>query len=243
MKRSFGPRAIYPGDIGCYTLGTNLRAVDTFVDMGASISMADGFYQANRLVGDKRPIIATIGDSTFLHGGIAPLINAVHTGARFVLVILDNHTTAMTGFQPTAANKYLADGSDASRKVSIVELVRACGVNFVLETDPYDQESFTRILQDAYDHTQSAEGGVAVVIANRPCVLYDATPVMEHPIPVIVTEECDGCRYCIEVFECPALVLAPDKSRVDIDYKICIDCGQCIDSCFKGFIIPKVPVL
>ncbi|MCP5098528.1 MAG: indolepyruvate oxidoreductase, partial [Chloroflexi bacterium] len=64
LKREFGPKAIYPGDIGCYTLGTNLRMVDTVVDMGASISMAHGFYQTNRLVKDKRPIIATIGDST-----------------------------------------------------------------------------------------------------------------------------------------------------------------------------------
>lgn len=240
LKREFGPSAIYPGDIGCYTLGTNLRAVDTFVDMGASITMANGFYQANRLVGDKRPIIATIGDSTFLHSGIAPLINAVHTGARFVLIILDNHTTAMTGFQPTAANDYLADGSDAARVVSIPNLVRACGVTYIKETDPYDQASFQDILREAYDHSQQEDGGVAVLIANRPCVLYDLSPVQEQPVPVVITPECDGCRYCIEAFECPALVLRPDKSRVDIDYKICIDCGQCIDACYKGFIVPEV---
>jgi len=66
LKCEFGSNAILPSDIGCYTLGVNLRAVDTCVDMGASVSMATGFYQANRLVGDTRPIIATIGDSTFL---------------------------------------------------------------------------------------------------------------------------------------------------------------------------------
>jgi indolepyruvate ferredoxin oxidoreductase alpha subunit len=239
LKREFGPSAIYPGDIGCYTLGTNLRAVDTFVDMGASITMANGFYQANRLVGDHRPIIATIGDSTFLHSGIVPLINAVHTGARFVLLILDNHTTAMTGFQPTAANNYLADGSDAARVVSIPNLVRACGVNFVKEADPYDQETFREVLREAHAYTQAEDGGVAVIIADRPCVLYDPSPVRETPLPVVITEECDGCRYCVEAFECPALVLRPDKSRVDIDYKICIDCGQCVDACYKGFIVPK----
>lgn len=239
LKREFGPSAIYPGDIGCYTLGTNLRAVDTFVDMGASITMADGFYQANRLLGDNRPIIATIGDSTFLHSGVAPLINAVHTGARFVLIILDNHTTAMTGFQPTPAGDHLADGSDAARVVSIPELARACGVTYVQKTDPYNQESFQKFLRQAYDHTQKDGGGVAVLIADRPCVLYDPSPVQAQPLPVVITSECDGCRYCIEAFECPALVLRPDKSRVDIDYKICIDCGQCIDACYKGFIVPE----
>jgi len=242
LKREFGPSAIYPGDIGCYTLGTNLRAVDTFVDMGASITMADGFYQANRLLGDNRPIVATIGDSTFLHSGVAPLINAVHTGARFVLIILDNHTTAMTGFQPTPADDHLADGSDAARVVSIPELVRACGVSYVQKTDPYDQESFQKILREAYDHAHQDDGGVAVLIADRPCVLYDRSPVQTQPLPVVITPECDGCRYCIEAFECPALVLRPDKSRVDIDYKICIDCGQCIDACYKGFIVPEAMV-
>ena len=239
MKRTFGPGAIYPGDIGCYTLGTNLRAVDTLVDMGASVSMAHGFYHANRIVGDKRPVIATIGDSTFLHSGIVPLINAVHTGARFVLVILDNHTTAMTGFQPTAANELLADGSDATYRVSLPEMARACGVGFVVETDPYEQESFSQILTVAYKYCQADDGGVAVVIANRPCTLYDPTPLQEYPIPVLITEECDGCRFCVEAFECPALVLASDRRRVDIDYNICVECGQCIDACYKGFIIPK----
>lgn len=239
LKREFGPRAIYPGDIGCYTLGMNLRAVDTLVDMGAAVTMANGFYQANRLVGDKRPIVATIGDSTFLHSGIVPLINAVHTGARFVLIILDNHTTAMTGFQPTSESELLADGSDAARKVSIAELVRACGVDFVVETDPYDYETFRSTLRQAYDHSQALEGSVAVVIADRPCVLYNPAPVHEHPVPIIITEECDGCRFCVEAFECPALVHRPDKSRVDVDYKICIDCGQCIDACYKGFIVPS----
>ncbi len=240
LKSEFGPRAIYPGDIGCYTLGTNLRAVDTFVDMGASITMANGFYQANRLVGDARPIIATVGDSTFLHSGISPLINAVHTGARFVLLILDNHTTAMTGFQPTAAGEVLADGSAAAERVSIPELVRACGVDFVEVTDPYDQANFRDVLKLAQEHAQAPEGGVAVIIADRPCVLYDPSPVRQQPMPVVITEECDGCRYCLEAFECPALVLRADGSRVDVDEKICIDCGQCVDACYKGFIQWKI---
>ena len=78
---------------------------------------------------------------------------------------------------------------------------------------------------------------MAVLVADRPCRLYDPTPIREHPVPVLVTEECDGCRFCIEAFECPALVLVPDRSRVEIDRKVCVDCGQCIDACYKGFIV------
>ena len=238
MKQVFGPNAIYPGDIGCYSLGTNIRAIDTFVDMGAAVTMATGFYQAARFTGDKRPIVALIGDSTFLHSGIVPLINAVHTGARFVLLILDNHTTAMTGAQPTPANDYAADGGLAA-KIPIINVAQACGVKFVRVADPYDHEPFATLLREAQAFTQAEEGGIAVIIADRPCVLYDRAPIEADPLPVIVTEQCDGCRYCVEAFECPALVLRPDKSRVDVDYRICVDCGQCIDACYKGFIVPQ----
>ena len=238
VKRTFGPNALYPGDIGCYSLGTNIRAIDTFVDMGAAVTVASGFYQSAKITGDRRPIVAMIGDSTFLHSGVTPLANAVHTGARFLLLILDNHTTAMTGAQPTPANDYTADGGLATR-VSIPAIVRACGVDFVRVADPYDHKSFEQLLKEAHAYTQSPEGGVAVIIADRPCVLYDRTPVAENPVPVVVTEDCDGCRYCVEAFECPALVLRPDRSRVDIDYRICVDCGQCMDACYKGFIVPR----
>jgi indolepyruvate ferredoxin oxidoreductase alpha subunit len=81
---------------------------------------------------------------------------------------------------------------------------------------------------------------VAVIIAERPCVLYDPQPLRQEPMPVVITEECDGCRYCLEAFEGPALVLRPDKSRVDIDETICVECGQCVDACHKGFIVPRV---
>jgi indolepyruvate ferredoxin oxidoreductase alpha subunit len=71
-------------------------------------------------------------------------------------------------------------------------------------------------------------------------VLYDASPLQQEPIPVVVTEDCDGCRYCLEAFECPALVLSADRSRVDVDETLCVNCGQCIDACYKGFILPRV---
>jgi indolepyruvate ferredoxin oxidoreductase alpha subunit len=163
----------------------------------------------------------------------------VHTGARFILLILDNHPTAMTGAQPTPANDFAADGSAANR-VPIEGLVRACGVRFVHVGDPYEREPFEALLKEAQAHTQAADGGVAVIIADRPCVLYDEAPVTATPIPVIITDECDGCQYCTEAFECPALVLRPDKSRVDVNYSVCIDCGQCIDACHKGFIVASV---
>jgi indolepyruvate ferredoxin oxidoreductase alpha subunit len=88
--------AIYPSDIGCYTLGLQLGVVDTTICMGASITVASGISHA----GDPRDIVCTIGDSTFMHTGIQGLINAVYNGANMTVVILDNRITAMTGHQP-----------------------------------------------------------------------------------------------------------------------------------------------
>lgn len=240
IRRTF-PDAFYASDIGCYTLGTNLRAVDTCLDMGAAITVATGLYQSYRQDGKVRPIVATIGDSTFIHSGVTGLANAVHTGARFVLVILDNGTTAMTGFQPTADQKKLADSGDGEN-VEIPALVRACGVRFLRTTDPYYADDFQGALKEAADFTRSEAGGVAVVIAKRPCVLNDRTPIDEHPVQVEVTKECDGCKYCLIAFECPALVLNAATNQVEIDRRTCVDCGQCIDACYKGFIVETNPM-
>ncbi len=240
IRRTF-PGAFFASDIGCYTLGTNLRAVDTCLDMGAAITVATGLYHAYQLDGKNQPIVATIGDSTFIHSGITGLANAVHTGARFVLVILDNGTTAMTGFQPTLDRNRLADGRDGAR-VAIPELVRACGVKFLQVSDPYYPDDFRKVLKEAGEFTESKGGGVAVVIAKRPCVLNDRSPIDSHPIKVDVTDQCDGCKYCLVAFECPALVMNSETNKVEIDRRICVDCGQCIDACYKGFIVESNPV-
>ncbi|RPJ05534.1 MAG: indolepyruvate ferredoxin oxidoreductase subunit alpha, partial [Deltaproteobacteria bacterium] len=100
LKRAF-PNGIFPSDIGCYTLGMNMDTVDTCHDMGAAITFASGLYHAHHQDGIDLPISATIGDSTFYHSGAPGRLNAVYNGSRFILVILDNSITAMTGMQPT----------------------------------------------------------------------------------------------------------------------------------------------
>ena len=66
-------------DIGCYTLGAlpPYRAIESCVCMGASIGMAKGAADAG-----LRPVVAVIGDSTFLHSGVTPLMDAVADDTR-----------------------------------------------------------------------------------------------------------------------------------------------------------------
>jgi len=90
--------ALVTSDIGCYTLAAlpPYSAVETCVCMGASVGMAKGASDAG-----LKPTIAVIGDSTFLHSGVTPLMDAVAANTDMTLVILDNETTGMTGGQPT----------------------------------------------------------------------------------------------------------------------------------------------
>ena len=182
IKRAF-PNGIFPSDIGCYTLGMNLEAVDTCHDMGAAITFASGLYHAYHQDGKEVPIIATIGDSTFYHSGAPGLLNAVYNGSKFILVILDNSIVAMTGMQPTPESGVTADGHPG-RALSIEELVKGCGVDYLQVVNPYDIQGMIRELRKAYRYTRSPEGGVAVLIARYPCITYQKEQLKIRPIRV-----------------------------------------------------------
>ena len=232
------PKGIYPSDIGCYTLGLNLGAVDTVLCMGAAVSQAAGFYHAFK--NEKKPpdIVATIGDSTFFHAGVPALIDAVVQKVSFVLVILDNRTTAMTGNQPTPAVGMGAVG-ESLNSVEIEALVEGCGVKFCRVEDPYNLNEFISLLKDAVKY--SREHGPAVVISRHPCLidrLRKEKPA-HQPVKVEVSDECDGCGFCVDHFECPALVLNEAADQVDIDPILCNGCGVCICVCPKNSIKEK----
>jgi len=233
--RQAAPAGIYPSDIGCYTLGLNLGGVDTVLCMGAAISQAAGFWFAHRLAGRPVDIVATIGDSTFYHAGIPALVDAVVQDARFVLVILDNGTTAMTGNQPTPGSGIKADGR-AAVPVGIEGLVRACGVTFCRAADPERLSEFVALLREALEH--SRRRGVAVVIARRPCALYAPPPERTRRPPVTIAQECTGCRHCVDAFECPALVFDEAAERVRVNDLLCTGCGVCVHVCPAEAIRP-----
>ncbi|MFH1423083.1 MAG: indolepyruvate ferredoxin oxidoreductase subunit alpha, partial [Planctomycetota bacterium] len=234
IRKAF-PKAIYTSDIGCYTLGLNLGAVDTCLDMGAAITFASGFHHAFKSGKINQPVIATIGDSTFYHSGTTGLTNAVYNEARIVVVILDNSITAMTGMQPTPDSGILANGSCGS-KVPLKELVRGCGVQYIAECDPYDIRNMITVVKDAVKYTESHKGGVAVIIANHPCIIAFKGVAKKNRVPVKITDKCTGCKYCIKFFECPALQFDEVKKKVVLDKTLCISCGVCVSVCTQKAI-------
>lgn len=241
MKKCF-PGGIFPSDIGCYTLGMNLGAVHTVHCMGACISQGAGFYQAynqNTNAEKERPtVVVSIGDSTFFHAGIPALINAVIQQARIIVVILDNSTTAMTGGQPVPHLGIGAGGKETTA-IAIEPLVKASGVGFIECCDPYDTERFEKMLNQADTYTRSEDGGLAVVISRRPCIMNPGEKKAAFLKWLTVSDDCIGCGECIEGFECPAILMDDETSKAVIDEDRCIGCGNCVAVCPVGAIVEK----
>ena len=126
------------GDIGCYTLAAlpPLSAMDACLCMGASIGMAGG---AERAQGKdfSKGTVAVLGDSTFLHSGITPLIDAVYGREAITVLILDNRITGMTGHQQNPATG-LDIHNQPAPAVDLAALCKGCGVQHVITVDPFD---------------------------------------------------------------------------------------------------------
>jgi indolepyruvate ferredoxin oxidoreductase alpha subunit len=97
--RELSPGRVF-ADIGCYTLGAlpPHTAINSCVDMGASITMAKGAADAGLF-----PAVAVIGDSTFTHSGMTGLLDVIVEDAPVTVIISDNMTTGMTGGQQSSA--------------------------------------------------------------------------------------------------------------------------------------------
>jgi len=234
--RKTRPKAIFTSDIGCYTLGLNLGGVDTCLDMGAAITMASGLYHAHAQDEVHQPIVATIGDSTFYHSGTAGLLSAVYNDARFVLVVLDNLTTAMTGMQPTPGLGIRADGSQG-KTIPLERVIKGCGIDFLEVLDPYDIKGMRKVLKQAFAYTKDPEGGIAVIIARHPCIIAYRDQAVANRKNVSISDDCIACNHCIDRFECPALYHDPVQEQTAINQALCMGCGVCLDVCPKGAII------
>ncbi len=224
--------ALVPGDIGCYTLAAvePLKSIDVTVCMGASIGNAIGMAKAKAT---GRPIVATIGDSTFLHSGIPPLIDAVYNNADITVMILDNKITAMTGGQNHPGTGKTLRGEE-THAVEYEELCRSIGVKWVKTVDSYDTGELFQALREATEFR-----GVSVLISNRPCVL---DPVkIKGPTLVVKAATCTACQACMNL-GCPAITwideLFEDKHKVEINPVSCIGCTLCAQICPTDCIQP-----
>ncbi len=220
--------AVYPGDIGCYTLGVNppYMEVDTTISMGSGIGIANGLAHFQDKV-----VIATIGDSTFYHAGIPGLINAVYNKAPLILVVLDNEVTAMTGDQPNPGSGYTAFG-DETKKILIEDIARGVGVEFTRVVDPYNVKETIDVLAEAINYIRKYSKPV-VIVARRICTLEYLRRARRLGLHIkryrVNTDKCIGCKVCSEQFACPAISMVNDKAV--IDESMCSGCSVCAQIC------------
>ncbi len=222
-----GKRAIFTGDIGCYTLGNAppLDMTDTCLCMGAGFTIAQGLKRAE----PEATLFAFIGDSTFFASGLTGVANAVHTEAAVVHVILDNRTTAMTGNQPHPGMAKNMMGT-LSPAISIEEALRGLGIEFLETCDPFDQEEAIRIAREAA--LFSAKGKPSAIIYKAPCIAV-APP---EPTFVVEREACTACGRCIREIGCPAIHRNPVDRKAEIDETLCYGCTLCAGLCPTGAI-------
>jgi indolepyruvate ferredoxin oxidoreductase alpha subunit len=141
-------------DIGCYTLAAlpPYNAINSCVDMGASVTMAIGASDAGLF-----PSVAVIGDSTFTHSGMTGLLDAVVKNSSVTIIISDNSTTGMTGGQKSQATgrlEQICEGIGVNREhLRVIVPLRK------------NHAENVRIMKEEFEYK-----GVSVIIASRECI-------------------------------------------------------------------------
>ena len=229
VKKVYGPDAIYPSDIGCYTLGVlpPLSMADIVICMGGSVGSSCGIAAAT-----DQKVVAFIGDSTFFHAGIPGLINAVHNNHKFTLVILDNGTTAMTGHQPHPGVDTAPMGVD-TKQLSIESVVRGLGVEHVEVVNPLQVRKAVAAAQASKDFD-----GISVIVSKEICPLYARAIKKARKVrPFYVNQDkCTHHMDCINYLACPAMYL--DDGQTRINENLCIGCAVCAQVCPENAILP-----
>jgi len=231
------------GDIGCYTLGAYppLNVINSNICMGSSIGSAHGMDKA---LGEKEngKIVGVIGDSTFLHGGVHPLMNVVYNKSHTTTIILDNRTTGMTGQQEHPATGYTLRG-EKTHRIDFVELGRTLGIENPRKVNPWNLEETEKVIREELEKHEPS-----LVISEGPCTLLRrAFKRYNKPLQVDSTK-CIGCKTCVNL-GCPAIsyqlvegemaVTADGKKRKGISHieaSLCPGCHLCYQVCKFGAI-------
>ncbi|TXT56839.1 MAG: Indolepyruvate oxidoreductase subunit IorA [Candidatus Thorarchaeota archaeon] len=229
-------KAIYPSDIGCYTLSIAppLETADILFDMGSSITTACGLSQVT-----DQDIVCTIGDSTFFASGLPGIVNAVYNHHPISIVVLDNRTTAMTGHQPHPGTG-VTGMQEEVKPTDIADVCIGLGVQYVKVINPFNSiPNLVKEVREMVSWTKE-NNAPAVLISKAPCALLTAAErrrTGDYPAKYFVDSDvCNACKRCLNRLSCPAMYLNPDTGKAVIDETLCNLCGTCVAVCPQGAI-------
>lgn len=234
------------GDIGCYALAVSppLSAMHASTCMGAGVG---GAYGAGKVLGAEGlgKICAVLGDSTFLHSGVGPLMDAVYNGGYSTTLILDNRITAMTGQQEHPGTGYTIKG-DPAETVDYEKLARAVGVKHVRLIDPYNIKETIEVIREEVNRNEPS----VIITQNSPCMLLRREKPRErfkYPTYRIDNDTCAGCKMCLNV-NCPSISWVEGegtsssgrkrKGTSFINPDQCVGCAVCFQICEFESIVP-----
>ena len=226
-----GVKHVVATDIGCYSMSflEPINYGDTLLCMGACMGVAAGLQYA---VEEK--VVAIVGDSTFYHAGLPGLVNAMHHGDDFTLLILDNEVTAMTGQQPNPGSDVNAGGR-AAKPMVIENVLRGFGLEDITIVDPYDVKKAVGPMKEALSRK-----GPNVIISRRACALHADRLKRKRGEKIssndVSKEACKKPYTCIREFYCPALSIDDDDRKSVISKELCDKCDVCAKLCPFGSI-------
>ena len=228
VKKRIGDNLIVTGDIGCYSLGVFYNnSMNTMQAMGSGIGTACGLGQLDKFGFDKK-VVAVAGDSTFFHACLPGLINARHHNANLTFIILDNATTAMTGFQTHPGSRTQHAGL---HKVNIEDIILSIKPDFYSKGDATNISSLIDLI-----HSTVLKEGLKILLVDGICRLEERKRLESYddkPIITIDTELCKGesCSICTCKFGCLALSWNNVTGFPEIIQDQCVRCGACVAVC------------
>ena len=231
------------GDIGCYTLGAYppLNVINSNICMGSSISSAHGMAKALGETG-KGKIVGIIGDSTFLHGGVHPLMNSGYNKSYATNIILDNSTTGMTGSQEHPGTGYNLRG-EKTHKVDLIELGRVLGFENPRKVNPWNLEETEKVVKEELE-----QDSPSLIVSQGPCILLRRAFKKYNKPLIIDSAKCVGCKTCVNL-GCAAISYQPVEGEMAmtadgkkrkgialIETSLCPGCHVCYQVCKVGAI-------
>lgn len=236
IKSDSGKKVYFFQDIGCYTLLSfpPYSFANVKYCMGSSIALAQGVAHT-----DDSLNIAIIGDGTFFHSGIPPLLNGIHNKAPILVLILNNGWIGMTGQQPHPGSdvRHYQEGK-LKKRIDLNKFLVGTGADVsVIRRQEHIEGKYSEMLENLICEKGCRvleKRDIQVIVIEDECIQkYNQRNPLD--IRYIDDDLCTNCGICYNQFYCPALNEKDEKAHINSSE--CLGCGICEELCPNNAIL------